>query len=606
VHEWQQFLNPQGSQIHSAATQPHFNSNPVEENTLNDEENGVFNELGDVFSMFFNIDSDEAVNPTQNHVPAGNELLETSSAIPPKVLLPRSSSSTSNVAINSTSEGISPKGMVGYPSMSPATINWLQSLATSASCDSLSGLVSPATLSVGGFTPTLPNVNNNPSQAGMTRTPSCELIDWRAFNESQVNDKAQKDVKWKVIPQHGPHAESTVSSTNLNEIEAEQTGGIRDHISRQFHTIKTTVASIVGALSTEAPSGVAEQHAPSIPPRIPAVSQSEIDRIDEETNKRKALISPEYVQYGSNTNTSQVALEESSLLSVEDAMRIKGNIHEKNQLASVIPDPTGRRPSKKSLHQVILPVNVPPLPVSNEEPVIRCKCTGKCRNARCACVKAGHICGVQCKCVRCCNPFVPMMKEGIDIQKMAQDICLMQYLSKVKDMSELLESYVSYECCSGAQQVQVKTSVENGFECPKCHSRFTYSWCSNRLCHDQKKPRKHCEKCRRCGDHRNDHCDDCNHCYFAGVANSFSCSCKANSSTNKVRSVVPNTFSAVSNTNFSPFQQEPPTDMKPEVTVKETAIGEKSNPLNEKQKRSYLKEELSLNEAKKEDSCPVQ
>lgn len=174
--------------------------------------------------------------------------------------------------------------------------------------------------------------------------------------------------------------------------------------------------------------------------------------------------------------------------------------------------------------------------------LVRCKCTGKCRNARCACVKAGLVCGVHCKCVSCANPFVPMEKEGIDIQKMVQDVCLMQYLSKVKDMQELLDSTVAYECCDGV--VQVKHTIESGFTCPHCQAHYTYSWCSNKLCHDQKKPRKHCAKCRRCGDHRNEHCDDCNHCYFAGVANSFSCSCKSGKPVTgsgvKARSVVPN------------------------------------------------------------------
>jgi hypothetical protein len=268
-------------------------------------------------------------------------------------------------------------------------------------------------------------------------------------------------------------------------------------------------------------------------------------KMAEEKNKRKALVSPEYVQYGNSASAvgqdpaGSVKLEPSSV-----------------QFATKVPEPTGRRPFKKSLHQTTVPVaeaTVQPQQASHtavaasstdgKEDGVRCKCTGKCRNARCACVKSGLVCGDQCKCISCANPFVPMAREGIDIQLMVHDVCLMQYLSKIKDMQELLDSTVSYDCCEGGGgAVQVKHTVENGFACPHCGAHFTYSWCNNRLCPDAKKPRRHCAKCRRCGDHRNQHCDLCNHCYFAGVANSFRCSCQSSGSGSgaKTRAVVPN------------------------------------------------------------------
>lgn len=267
-------------------------------------------------------------------------------------------------------------------------------------------------------------------------------------------------------------------------------------------------------------------------------------RVTEEKNKRKALVSPEYVQYGNPVSVVAAGV-------VQDGIKMEPGLV---QYVTKVPEPTGRRPFKKSLHQTaatgveqqqqknVMPSSSTSLPSTKDDDV-RCKCTGKCRNARCACVKAGLVCGAQCKCVSCANPFVPMVREGIDITLMVRDICLMQYLSKIKDMQELLDSTVSYECCEGGGGVvQVKHTVENGFACPHCGAHFTYSWCNNRLCPDAKKPRRHCAKCRRCGDHRNQHCDLCNHCYFAGVANSFRCSCQSAGGGNgaKTRTVVPN------------------------------------------------------------------
>ena len=292
-------------------------------------------------------------------------------------------------------------------------------------------------------------------------------------------------------------------------------------------------------------------------------------KMAEEKSKRKALVSPEYVQYGCPVSILASATSRSS---ADNVKMEHGPVH----YARKVPDPTGRRPFKKSLHkttptvkssskqqqeeqlqqqqeeqlqqlqqqqqQDIAAISINASSTDGKDDTVRCKCTGKCRNARCACVKGGLVCGSQCKCVSCANPFVPMTREGIDVQLMVHDMCLMQHLSKIKDMQELLDSTVSYKCCDGGGGVvQVKHSLETGFACPHCGAHFTYSWCNNRLCPDAKKPRHHCAKCRRCGDHRNQHCDLCNHCYFAGVANSFRCSCQSSGNgSGKTRAVVPN------------------------------------------------------------------
>lgn len=497
------------------------------------------------------------------------------------------------------------------------------------------------------------------------------MIDWKAYNEA--GEKAQKDTpKWRVIPQHGPHADAATgpsvsgfSNTGLSSkpptgsagagqqqsagepSATASEGGLRDHFTRQFQTIKSTVVSLVGALAADghAPNGQYQASAPA-PPTLfpppstapshqPVLSQSAQEQLElaakrmaEDKNKRKAIISPEYVQYGASTSSSSASslpLASSGLL-FESALGVKP---EAAQVASQVPDPSGRRPSKKTLHHAAhapTPHDPPSgglvhshsassLSIDDKDDpnasAIRCKCTGKCRNARCACVKAGFVCGVHCKCVSCANPFVPMASEGIDIQKMVHDVCLMQFLSKVKDMQELLDSTVSYECCGG--EVQVKRTVENGFACPKCATHYTYSWCSNRLCNDQKKPRKHCAKCRRCGDHRNEHCDECNHCYFAGVANSFSCSCKGGktgANGMKARAVVPNVDGLRTKTDNSDASARPwdensaPLNQSTQPAAQ--GSGGASTSTAAASSSATIADGLSSAEAEKDDSCPVQ
>ncbi|GLD92450.1 hypothetical protein PINS_up000983 [Pythium insidiosum] len=600
--------------------------------------------------------------------------------------------------------------------MSPATMNWLQSLAKSASSESLSGLVSPAALSFSGSAGGLSVIEGSSSaggssttQGGIPRSPSCEMIDWKAYNDAcGTAEKTQKEPpKWRVIPQHGPHADPTsaanAAATYGNGQAAtrpppgagsnpqgmvQSDGGLRTHFTRQLQTIKSTVVSLVGALGatdpTTAPDSTAAsssrprtQHDPTLQPmplQHPHHQQSQLDpahivlppevlmhhhqqqqaaygmsaqRLADEKNKRKAIISPEYVQYGTGVShgatSSSMPPPGAPSSAIYGGMPtppgsenikyevVNGQIVGQVQYATQVPDPRGRRPSKKTLHQA----DSYPSPTyqsqlhfqghyapaagtaytddeddtasvansttsstngSVSSTAVRCKCTGKCRNARCACVKAGFVCGVHCKCVSCANPFVPMEREGIDIQVMVQDVCLMQYLSKVKDMQELLDSTVPYDCCHGT--VQVKETVERGFTCPKCQAHYTYSWCNNRLCHDQKRPRKHCAKCRRCGDHRNEHCEDCNHCYFAGVANSFSCSCKSGKNGSSGGNASNSTASKASG--GAGESSSPPTSERRKGD--DPTDDENSNP----QVKGDIAAGLSNAEQEKDDSCPVQ
>ncbi|KAG3089362.1 hypothetical protein PI125_g18042 [Phytophthora idaei] len=366
-------------------------------------------------------------------------------------------------------------------------------LVPSTSTESLTGLISPATLygAGGGSASGVAGMGGIVSGAGsrgqadgaavtkndgLPRTPSCEIIDWKAYNESCA-DKSQKGpAKWRVIPQHGPHAADPLPSSSSS--------------SSNNTNAKPPPRGAVPTSGTNALELSAQQQ-----------MYLTARKMAEDKNKRKALVSPEYVQYGNPVSAAVPAVPRDPASSVKMEL---GSV----KYATKVPEPTGRRPFKKSLHQTTVPTVQANLQQQQ----------GSAASSSTA------------------SP------DGKD-EGWTSMRCSMQYLSKIKDMQELLDSTVSYECCEGGGGVvQVKHTVENGFACPHCDAHFTYSWCNNRLCPDAKKPRRHCAKCRRCGDHRNQHCDLCNHCYFAGVANSFRCSCQAAGSGSgpKTRTVVPN------------------------------------------------------------------
>ncbi|KAE9004123.1 hypothetical protein PF005_g6274 [Phytophthora fragariae] len=463
---------------------------------------GGYNELGEVIDLLGSLDANDTdpalLQQQQVYNVVGAVGLNPATLSRPtapadvalrRVQLPRSTSVSSS---HSGVDNISPVGLLNGPSMSPATINWLQTLVPSTSTESLTGLISPATLysagggSASGIGGVVGGVGSSAQADGakcgggdLARTPSCEIIDWKAYNESCADKTQKESAKWRVIPQHGPHAEQAASPNGGNS-----TGG-------------------------KLPPGAAASASAAGPTELSAQQQMHLAarKMAEEKSKRKALVSPEYVQYGNTVSLTPSSMPRDPAGGVKMEPGVL-------QYATKVPEPTGRRPFKKSLHQTTAsvieansqepqPQQQPPVSTASstdgKDDSVRCKCTGKCRNARCACVKAGLVCGAQCKCVSCANPFVPMAREGIDIQLMVRDVCLMQYLSKIKDMQELLDSTVSYECCEGGGGVvQVKHTVENGFACPHCGAHFTYSWCNNRLCPDAKKPRRHCAKCRRC------------------------------------------------------------------------------------------------------------
>ncbi|KAK3742183.1 hypothetical protein QZH41_012069 [Actinostola sp. cb2023] len=105
-----------------------------------------------------------------------------------------------------------------------------------------------------------------------------------------------------------------------------------------------------------------------------------------------------------------------------------------------------------------------------------------------------------------------------------KDVCLMQNITKMKDLDRFLKENEEMTPCCDAQ-LPMKDICVGVVECPECDGEYRYSWCSFSLCDEECRPRNHCPICKRCGDYRDDHCFNCNKCYFAGSAGSFRCPC---------------------------------------------------------------------------------
>ncbi|GMF34242.1 unnamed protein product [Phytophthora fragariaefolia] len=163
---------------------------------------------------------------------------------------------------------------------------------------------------------------------------------------------------------------------------------------------------------------------------------------------------------------------------------------------------------------------------------VSCRCTGGCRNGRCACVKEGGMCGSSCRCTSCKNPFLMVKAAGADIDALLKDDCFMHNVSKTRDMVQRLQEPVAVPCCEST--IKVVDCVQ-GYTCQPCKRRYDFSWCMNKLLDSERTPRNHCAICKRCCDHRDVHCNDCGRCYFAGVAASLPCPCKEASSHKKRR-----------------------------------------------------------------------
>ncbi|GAB9477036.1 Ring-h2 finger protein atl81, partial [Globisporangium polare] len=127
----------------------------------------------------------------------------------------------------------------------------------------------------------------------------------------------------------------------------------------------------------------------------------------------------------------------------------------------------------------------PSASASSTPRVVSCRCTGGCRNGRCACVKEGGMCGVSCRCTSCKNPFLMVKAAGADIDALLKDNCFMHNVSKTRDMVQRLQEPVNVPCCNKA--IKVIDCVQ-GYSCSSCARGFDFSWCMNKLLDSEKTP----------------------------------------------------------------------------------------------------------------------
>jgi len=174
-----------------------------------------------------------------------------------------------------------------------------------------------------------------------------------------------------------------------------------------------------------------------------------------------------------------------------------------------------------------------------------CRCATGCSSKRCACFGAANMCNPICKCKNCANPLSNLSKIGIDPDMVKEDACLRDNLSKLNE--EYLNKTTTLPCCGRTPKVKDfiggytcgveydehlvretdnkdQVSVEDDDK-GECGMQWKWSFCSDSACEEENRPRNHCEVCRKCGDYRDVHCDDCNKCYFSGLTG-FNCPCQ--------------------------------------------------------------------------------
>ncbi|KAI8515055.1 hypothetical protein Bbelb_076460 [Branchiostoma belcheri] len=114
---------------------------------------------------------------------------------------------------------------------------------------------------------------------------------------------------------------------------------------------------------------------------------------------------------------------------------------------------------------------------------------------------------------------------GVDADKALEDDCLVVNFAKVSNLRQHLQTLYHLPCCGA--MVQLLDMIPGYRTCPECKHKavYAYSWCNFDLCDQNKRPRNHCTKCRKCKDFRDVHCQKCNTCYFAGALGEQRCPC---------------------------------------------------------------------------------
>ncbi|XP_035665134.1 uncharacterized protein LOC118408430 [Branchiostoma floridae] len=154
-----------------------------------------------------------------------------------------------------------------------------------------------------------------------------------------------------------------------------------------------------------------------------------------------------------------------------------------------------------------------------------CSCSSGCSSRRCGCWSCMRPCEPSCQCTNCNNPLMVLRQFGVDVDKALEDDCLVLNFAKVPNLRQHLQTLYHLPCCGA--MVQLLAMIPGCRSCPKCKNKavYSYSWCNFLLCDQNKRPRNHCTKCRKCKDFRDVHCQKCNTCYFAGALGEQRCPC---------------------------------------------------------------------------------
>ncbi|XP_019641198.1 PREDICTED: uncharacterized protein LOC109482799 [Branchiostoma belcheri] len=164
-------------------------------------------------------------------------------------------------------------------------------------------------------------------------------------------------------------------------------------------------------------------------------------------------------------------------------------------------------------------------PAKRYHPSDSCSCSTGCSSRRCGCWSCMRPCEPSCSCTNCNNPLMILKQFGVDADKALEDDCLVVNFAKVSNLRQHLQTLYHLPCCGA--MVQLLDMIPGYRTCPECKHKavYAYSWCNFDLCDQNKRPRNHCTKCRKCKDFRDVHCQKCNTCYFAGALGEQRCPC---------------------------------------------------------------------------------
>ncbi|XP_064484590.1 uncharacterized protein LOC135397154 [Ornithodoros turicata] len=155
-----------------------------------------------------------------------------------------------------------------------------------------------------------------------------------------------------------------------------------------------------------------------------------------------------------------------------------------------------------------------------------CSCHVNCRSSdTCSCARARAPCDSQrCSCAGCDNPLNHLLTVGVSLQEARADLCLMEGIYRVRDLSWYLYQAVRLHC--SPESATVRECIPGLKPCPRCGVPAQFSWCTNALFHDATV--YHCPNCARCNYGVGRHCLKCNACFHLDIGNQHCPRCRLN------------------------------------------------------------------------------